>query len=160
MYPSLDDGGSFVEQYVLEIDQGLEDTEFKEVSSYDKQSFLMQHTLTFASDNIITGKIYTFRFKSVNSKGSSEYSEYLSIAANIPPLKANDPYVVYSMSSRTSIFVKWDRNQDGVGVGGLITGYKLYMDDGYGGELVEVLDTVGFSSQINEFLAVNLTASL
>ena len=42
----------------------------------------------------------------------------------------------------------------------MITGYKLYMDDGYGGELSEVLETVGFSSQINEYLAVNLTPSL
>jgi len=34
------------------------------------------------------------------------------------------------------------------------------MDDGFGGELVQVFSTVGVSSQINEYLAVNLTASL
>ena len=34
------------------------------------------------------------------------------------------------------------------------------MDDGYGGELEEVLNTVGFTSQIHEYLAVNLTQSL
>ncbi len=42
----------------------------------------------------------------------------------------------------------------------MITGYKLYMDDGYGGELSKVLETVSFSSQINEYLAINLTPSL
>jgi hypothetical protein len=45
----------------------------------------MMHTLTFATDLIITGKIYTFRFKSTNNKGSSDYSEYLSVACTSPP---------------------------------------------------------------------------
>jgi hypothetical protein len=51
-------------------------------------------------------------------------------------------------------------NDDGLGEGGQIIGYKLFMDDGYGGELEEVLNTVGFTSQIHEYLAVNLTQSL
>lgn len=42
----------------------------------------------------------------------------------------------------------------------MITGYKLYMDDGYGGDFELVLDTVGYTSQINEYVAVNLTESL
>lgn len=45
----------------------------------------MQHSVTFASDNIVTGKVYSFRFKALNSKGYSEYSEYLSVAATAPP---------------------------------------------------------------------------
>lgn len=34
------------------------------------------------------------------------------------------------------------------------------MDDGYGGELFEVMDTVGYTAQIGEYLATNLTAGL
>lgn len=106
----------------------------------------MTHTLTFATDGVTTGLIYTFRFKAVNDKGSSEYSEQVSIAANEPPLQSATPVVDYTLSTRTSIFVSWDLNDNAIGDGGLITGYKLYMDDGYGGELEEVLTTVGFTN--------------
>lgn len=84
----------------------------------------------------------------------------MSVAANSPPSQAATPYVDYTYSTRSSIFVKWNLNQDGLGVGGLISGYKLYMDDGIGGDFQVVMDTVGYTSQIQEHLAVNLTASL
>ena len=142
------------------MDQGSTDSVFSEVTSYGKTSFAMTHTVTFATDGIVTGNIYTFRFYATNEKGSSDYSEYLSVAAIDPPGQANVPIVNYNLSSRNSIFVSWVLNSDGLGDGGAIQGYKLYMDDGYGGELKVVFDTVGYSSQINEFLAVNLTASL
>jgi len=106
----------------------------------------MQHTLTYATDLIVTGRIYTFRFKAINSKGNSSYSEMLSVACNAPPTKAPTPIVNYSYSSRTSIFVSWDSIQDGIGQGGLITGNRLYIDDGYGGDFRLLLDTVGQSS--------------
>jgi hypothetical protein len=86
MFPSVDSTGAFITHYVLEVDEGESDSDFTEVSSYLQTSFLMTHTLTYATDGIITGRIYTFRFKAVNEKGESEYSEYLSIAANQPPL--------------------------------------------------------------------------
>lgn len=70
----------------------------------------MQHTLTFVNDGILTGKIYSFRFKAVNVKGSSEYSELVSIAVNKPPLQASQPVVNYELSTRTSIFVTWELN--------------------------------------------------
>jgi hypothetical protein len=47
---------------VLEIDDG--NKVFVEVQSYALTSFSMQHTVTYATDHIETGKIYTFRFKS------------------------------------------------------------------------------------------------
>jgi hypothetical protein len=56
--------------------------------------------------------------------------------------------------------VEWALTSDGLGPGGLISGYKLYMDDGEGGDFNVVMDTVGYSSQIKEYLAVNLTESL
>jgi hypothetical protein len=34
------------------------------------------------------------------------------------------------------------------------------MDDGDGGQLKQVLSTVGITSQVNEYFATNLTASL
>jgi hypothetical protein len=134
MEPSQDHNGAMVTNYVLEIDQGEQESAFQTVSSYSQESLAMQHTVTYASDNIITGKVYTLRFKAMNSKGYSEYSENLSVAVTSPPSKAATPVVDYEHSSRTSIYVSWELNKDGHGVGSKITGYKLYMDDGIGGD--------------------------
>lgn len=120
----------------------------------------MRHTATFATDGIVTGQEYSFRFRAVNSKGSSDYSEILSVAAIDPPEKAFAPQVDYTQSSRTSLFVKWQINADQLGLGELFSGYKLYMDDGYGGDFKVVLDTVGLSNKITHFLATGLTPSL
>ena len=160
LYPAADNGGSIVESYELEMDQGDTSSAFAAVVSYDKTSFFMHHTVTYALDGIVTGRIYRFRFRASNSKGYSDYSELLSVAANSPPVKANTPLVDYSLSSRTSIFVSWVLNSDGLGEGGLISGYKLYMDNGLGGDFNVVMNTVGYSSQLREYLAVNLTESL
>ena len=60
----------------------------------------------------------------------------------------------YSLSTRESIYVSWDLNQDGPGLdANLITGYKLWMDDGKGSELKVVLNTVGYNAHIDSYLA-------
>lgn len=160
LFQSESSNGSPITEYVLEIDAGELESSFTEVLTYVRDSFEMQHTVTFADDNILTGKIYSFRFKSFNSKGYSEYSEILSVAAVNPPLKAATPQNDYSFSSRTSVFVNWQLNEDGLGSeGGLISGYKLFMDDGEGGDFEVVYDTVGYSSHLDSFLATNLTTS-
>jgi len=56
--------------------------------------------------------------------------------------------------------VKWDRNVDAAGTGGLITGYVLARDDGMGGLFTNILDTRGTSPQISEHLITGLTSSL
>ena len=160
LYPAPFNGGIYIERYTLEMDQGTYGSDFQVLDSYDQTSFLMEHTATYATDGIETGKLYSFRFKASNAKGDSEYSAILTVACSSPPEQADMPAVDYSLSSRTSIFLKWQLNADGIGPGGLISGYKLYMDDGYGGDFELVMNTVGFTSQINEFLAMNLTASL
>lgn len=76
------------------------------------------------------------------------------------PSKASTPLVDYSLSSRTSIHVYWELNEDGLGVGGKISGYKLFMDDGVGGDFAVVFDTVGFNADINSFTATGLTTAL
>jgi len=108
LYPANNNGGSSITSYVLEMNQGAKDTPFTEVASYVQTSFIMQHTVTYATDLIVTGRIYTFRFKAVNNKGNSSYSELLTVACNAPPSKAPTPVVNYSYSTRSSIFVSWD----------------------------------------------------
>ena len=121
---------------------------------------MFEHTVTYALDGILTGSIYSFRFKSFNIKGESAYSEVISVACTSPPPKANSPTVNYLYSTRSSIFVEWMLTPDGLGEGGRITGYKLYLDNGRGGEFLSVIDTVGYSAQIRQHLAVNLTEGL
>jgi hypothetical protein len=142
------------------MDAGTQGSSFSAAASYVQDSFLMQHTVTYAQDAVETGKIYNFRVKSQNEKGYSDYSELFSIACSAPPQKANAPQVDYSLSSRESIYIQWSLNTDGLGDGGVIQGYKVYMDDGYGGALQLVMDTVGLSSTISEYMATNLTQSL
>ena len=70
------------------------------------------------------------------------------------------PTIDYELSGSSSIFVSWVRNTDDAEPGGLITGYSLYMDDGYGGAFTEILNTVGTSPLISEYLTTGLTLSL
>ena len=56
--------------------------------------------------------------------------------------------------------MSWDQNDDGLGEGGLISGYKLFMDDGIGGDFENVMNTVGYNADIKEYFAQNLTESL
>lgn len=106
----------------------------------------MQHTLTFAVDGIITGKIYSLRTRSMNVMGYSDYSEVLYIAASSPPAQPATPQVQYSLSNRTSLFVSWELNDDGIVPGGQIAGYILYIDDGYGGDFKPIFNSVGLTS--------------
>lgn len=106
---------------------------FSKVTTYISTSFQFTHTVTFALDGVVTGKIYSFQFRALNSKGFSEYSEPVAIAAIAPPAKASTPSVDYTLSTKDQLFIRWALTADGVVPGGLITGYKLYADDGLGG---------------------------
>ena len=147
-------------RYELWMDEGSEGSEFTQVSQYVPTSLAMTHTVEWPTDSVVTGKIYSFKFLAENSKGVSEFSEIVSIAAINPPAQANAPVIDYELSGSTSVFVSWQRNIDGDAPGGLITVYSLFMDDGYGGRFTEILNTVGTSPLISEHLATGLTQSL
>jgi hypothetical protein len=110
------------------------DRNFASLSSY--RNFAFEHTVTFAADGVESGKVYSFRFNARNSKGWSEYSEQTLIAAVSAPQKAAKPIVDYTKSTSSSIFMSWQLNTDEPGAfeGRLIKGYKLYVDDGRGGD--------------------------
>jgi len=139
---SVDDGGSTITEYELYMDLGTSGSAFSIVASYTTTSFTMSHSLTTGGDSLTTGLIYSFKWRSKNVMGYSEFSEILTVACNQLPLQANTPTVNYDYSSSTSLFVTWSLNADGTGTGGLITGYKLYMDDGAGGSFTEIFSTL------------------
>ena len=64
---------------------GEDGQDFSQVMSYVPSSQNLQHTLTFAIDGIITGRVYSFKLRAKNSKGYSEFSNIVAIAAVDPP---------------------------------------------------------------------------
>ena len=101
---SVDDGGSMITSYVLEISPYLS-TSWSTVASYDGSS--MTHTITTVSGEITSYTKYRFRFQAVNSYGNSDYSEELQ--AVIAPLPSQPAPVTKDQiySTKTSIKIKW-----------------------------------------------------
>ena len=134
-----DSNGDHYELHELWMAEGDEDIEddFVIVDSYDVLSQSLQHSVTFATDGIVTGQLYSFKFRAKNSKGYGGFSTVTTIAAIDPPDQPNAPSVDYTLSSESTLFIQWDAVADQPGPGGLITGYSLWMDDGYGGSYSE-----------------------
>ena len=116
--------------------------------------------MKFATDGITTGTIYAFKFRAHNSKGFSDYSTMVTIAAVDPPDQPSAPTINYDLSSESSLFIYWVRVADQQSPGGLVTGYSLLMDDGFGGTFSEVFNSVGSSALISEYLVTGVTLSL
>jgi hypothetical protein len=97
-------------------------TDFVQVTSYTDDS--MTHTIT---TGLVSGQIYTFKYRSENSVGYSSFSIEKRHAITLPPSKPNAPTKSMSMSTLTSIYVKWSES---LPTQVPITGYKLYMSQG------------------------------
>ena len=84
-------GGAAITSYQLFMDQGELNSPFTEVTSYTNNgganALLLIHTLTVAQNSLVTGKIYTFKFRAANSVGFSAFSEYTRIGLG----KQNEP---------------------------------------------------------------------
>lgn len=120
-YESLDNGGSEILGYELWIDDGY-GTDFSQVASYTDNS--ITHTITAG---LVSGQIYTFKYKSFNSVGYSAFSIEKRYAVTLPPSKPIAPSKDMSKSTLTSIYVKWSESPP---TQVPITGYKLYMSQG------------------------------
>lgn len=113
----------------------------------------MTHTVDTTNDPVVSGTIYQFKWRCANlERGHSDFSEILSAAVIGKPATPSAPTVDYTQSNSTSLYVQWTLVADGTLPGGKITGYKLYMDDGYGGNFRVIYNTVNISPNINGFL--------
>jgi hypothetical protein len=83
LHTPLSTGGSPITSYQLYIDEGELNSDFSEVVSYTQNggatANLLVHTLTVATDNLVTGQIYTFKFRAANSVGYSEFSQFTRV---------------------------------------------------------------------------------
>ena len=124
---SADSGGSKVLGYELWKDEGTYGTEFSKVESY--LGSLMTHTLYVADvdDAIEQGKVYTFKYRSRNVVGDSEFSAEARYIVSSPPGQPAAPTKNYIESTRTSMLIEWSESQ---ATEASIIGYRLYMSAG------------------------------
>lgn len=151
--PPADDGGVIVTGYKL-----WKDT-LQTIPSYTLvySGSSMDVTLQAATAGLSLNTLYRFRVQAVNEFGDSDFSEDLKSSLGSVPNKPHTPRKVEYKSSKTSIAVEWDQNDDQITA--KVTGYKLLMDDGYNGDFSVVYDGSGFPYTFS-FVAQNLTTGL
>ena len=84
---SPDDGGSFIEDYELEIDSSLVEANFAKLLTYDYATDGFSFTVAANDVNnpLVAGTFYRFRFRSRNSLGFSDYSQILRVGLGSLP---------------------------------------------------------------------------
>ena len=87
----------------------------------------MTHTLSTAVDGIDSGRVYTFKYRSSNAVGDSEFSTEVRYAVSSPPGQPPAPTKNYVGSTRTSLLIEWSESQ---ATEASIVGYRLYMSAG------------------------------
>lgn len=103
------------------------------------------------------GNRFFFKYLATNSAGSSEFSDLAIYAAEELPVKPTSPLVKDdSLSSLTSIYVKWDLIPD---TSIPTMGYRLYVDGGNDGLFNMVMDGLNEPGK-NYKLVDNLTSGI
>jgi len=148
-HDTVTDGGSPITAYRLEVCQDnaartlcLVDSAYTNVSSY---ASTVSHTLTVATDSLVTGAIYKVRYKATNAVGGDgTASDPLSVALADKPAASSSITKSMSTSSRTSLSLQWS----GIAIsssqspGANITGYVLNATDPTTGTTWEAFDGV------------------
>jgi len=93
------------------MDAGDLNTAFDVVDTYGS-SLTFTALATDASDPMIAGKIYTFRFKATNIIGDSAYSEYLRVGLGDQVAKPTNLAFDESQTGSTYIHLTWDQVAD------------------------------------------------
>jgi len=83
MFAPLETGGSDVTAYELYMDQGEINSVFSKVDSYGlaggNNASLLRYSVEAARDGLIMGRIYSFKMRSANHVGFSEFSELVRV---------------------------------------------------------------------------------
>ena len=126
---SPDDGGSFIDDYELEVDESLIDSNFVKLETYNYAIDGFSFTVEAAdvSNPLTAGNYYRYRYRAKNSLGYSEYSDTLRVGLGPFPSKPSTPVRDVDGNSATSIGVAWDVISDETLE---VTAYNLYIDDG------------------------------
>jgi len=109
--------------YILEWDQAEGEGVFYEIWNGRGRPEVLLHEMA-----VQTGAKYSFRHKSINFNGESEYSEVLETYACVSPSPPGAP--TWITSSTTTISLSWEGSVDDGGCP--IIGYRLFRDAGDG----------------------------
>jgi hypothetical protein len=113
--------------------------DFVKLASYDGSS--LAFTIDQAVETQLTSGL-TYRLKSlaVNDVGSSDFTGATSVALASLPGTPSVPVRVAALSTPTRIALQWTAPTSTDSPGGDITGYRLWMDDGLGGDFAIIYD--------------------
>lgn len=121
----------------------------------------MSHIVVKSTESLTTGLVYTFKWRALNSIGYSDFSEEVSVALSDPPAKPSAPTLYQAWSSKTNLYIKWAQVSDGLSPGGLINGYQLWMDDGKGGDMTIIFNSINLESpDVREYQVNSLITGL
>jgi hypothetical protein len=140
---SLEDGGTPITSYELEIDDGtsadslLEATTsvFSAIADYDYSVHGLSYTVDASALSLTAGKLYRFRYRAVNAMGSSAYSATSrfglgALPPQVPtgPVRRTDPpEAAEPWNTEASIGLEWGAIS---GEALPVSEYVLYVDDG------------------------------
>ena len=85
----------------------------------------MTHTLFKITTTLTLGEIYSFRWRSHNLIGYSDYSELATVSLIDAPVGVTGIAVDRVQSDSSSLHYTWTLTTDGPLAGGKITGYEL-----------------------------------
>ena len=156
LYPTHDNGGTIVIDYILSRNQGDGDsinlTEISSASySYGTNGFLA--VIPLSTESMTAGLFYQFSYSAQNKVGTSDASHVVTVPiADYPDAPTGLARV---SSTRTAISLEWNKSSDTQLPAGLITGYLLYMDNGIHGDFDLVYNGEGVPT-VRNFEATGL----
>ena len=93
---------------------------------------------------MVAGKVYRLQSRAVNALGASPFTASTAVALARLPGQASAPTKNAALSTESRLVLQWTAPAAFDSPGGDITGYRLEMDDGMGGDYVTVYD--GFNA--------------
>jgi len=133
-----DNGGAAIIRHELWVDDGALGA-FSQVLSYDgsSSSFTIEQATETA---LVSGLIYRLKTRAINAVGASDYTGTTSIALADLPGEANAPAKIQALSTESKLVLSWAPPASSDSPGGDVTGYRLEMDDGLGGDYEVIYD--------------------
>jgi len=105
-------GGDDVISYELWRDEGLINSAFSSIQSFaaagGSAANLLEHTVSVAQDGLIIGRIYTFKFRTANTVGWSEWTDVLRVGLADRVKSPANLRADLELTTATSVSLEWD----------------------------------------------------
>ena len=150
LYPTRDNGGAIVTDYLLYRNQGDNSDSSATLTQISTSSYtylangFLATLADFSTESITPGLFYQFSYLAVNNVGTSDHSSIVTVpVADYPDAPTGLQRVQSIVPGRTSIWLEWDVVADTQLPAGQLTGYKLWMDNGLHGDFELVYNGEG-----------------